>query len=135
VHLRRVSIFCTFHGRKLHQSDSHWRLQACWILERRPTSLAGGEIESNENTCDTILASCVCCKISSWVSESVLLGDERATKDSELVEHGYLVIEELIGGGSFSFLVEEFFDWEDREDFNGIADEVVSELGWEPCMD
>jgi hypothetical protein len=43
-----------------------------------------------------------------------------------MVDDGSLVIEKLIGGGRFSFLDGELICWEDREDFNGIVDEIAS---------
>jgi hypothetical protein len=42
-----------------------------------------------------------------------------------VVDHWYFVIEELIWGARFPFLVQEFLDWEDREEFNGISDGMV----------
>jgi hypothetical protein len=77
-----------------------------------PSLLVGGGV--NENTSDAPLVGCVCCNITPWVSESVLLGDARATKDSEMVDHRFLFIKEFIGCGRFTCIVKEFLDMEAR---------------------
>jgi hypothetical protein len=51
------------------------------------------------------------------------------------VDHWYFVIEELLWCGRFPFLVEDFLNWEDRQCFNGIEDDILSKLGWKPCID
>jgi hypothetical protein len=52
-----------------------------------------------------------------------------------MVDHRFLFIEYFIGCSRFTCFVKKFLDWEDRENFNVIADGVVSELRWEPYMD
>jgi hypothetical protein len=69
------------------------------------------------------------------VSDIVLLGDTRETNDSEMVDHRFLSIEELIGCVRLTCFVNKFLDWEDREGFNIILDGIVAELRWEHCME
>jgi hypothetical protein len=59
------------------------------------------------------------------VSDSVILGDARAIKDSEMVDHRFIFIEEFIGCDRFTFLANDFIDWEKREDFTAISDGMV----------
>jgi hypothetical protein len=66
--------------------------------------------ESNENTVHTILACCIVCDIASQTSDVIFLGDTSAAKDSEVVVHGYVVIEELMGCDRFSCFVGEFLN-------------------------
>jgi hypothetical protein len=106
-----------------------------WILVVRLTILAGWG-GGNEDTYGTLLDGCVCCNISLRASEGVRLGDTRATKYSEMVDHRFLLIEDFIGCSRLTCFVKKCLDWEDRENFNDISDGmIVSELRWEPWMD
>jgi hypothetical protein len=49
------------------------------------------------------------------VSDSVLSGDTRATKDSEMVDRRFLLIEEFIGCSRLACFVEKFLDWDDMK--------------------
>jgi hypothetical protein len=80
---------------------------------RRLTSLAEEGGGSNENISDTLLVGSVCCNnVTSWASDSVLIGDARATRYSEIIDHGYLAILNDIGFDRLSCLADNFLDWE-----------------------
>jgi hypothetical protein len=123
----------------LEKVSSKWQsLETASLLNwgkktNQPCWLGGG---SNEDTSNNLLDGCVCCSnITLWVSASLLVGNTRTTTYSEMVDHSFIFIEELIGCGMFTYHVNEFIDWEDREDLNGIADGIISELRWDPCME
>jgi hypothetical protein len=67
--------------------------------------------------------------VASRVSDGIFIGDTRGTKDYELVDHLYVVIEKLIMSDRFPSFVLECLDWEDIKDLNCIFDGMVGKLG------